>query len=189
MVSIVPVNKVISSSPGGILAAVFRDLESGEGLDNVSSRERLIEARINKSNDMSPSDISTAKGNIRKALLSPSITVKVMAKLIYIIGFDSFRLGVDIHDGDKLTTSEFVELELDDEGSATADRCLVELINKIYATLKEVKPSKASKMSIKEFTKGMKSKGVNNFEMWVGVANRQKPRGIKTYGIKVAIGE
>ena len=179
--------KVIAATPGGILAALLRDLEAGERLDNVVARERQIDLRGCTASDLTPADRSTAKGNIRKAFMSPSITLKTMSKLVWVLGFDEFHLGIDIFTDDA-TESHTVTIPASVEVGTgrTPDLYLTDLLNSIL--IKRNRRPKRAAMSIKAFTRHLESIGLRGYEVSIGIKADRHLSKQKTYAIGVVMG-
>lgn len=183
--------KKIDSSAGGVLSMLFQDAEQAVDMDNVDSREVAINRWMTENKwigataEMDSNKVSTIKGNLRKDFLRRSLTIKTFAKLMAIIGVKDLELGVEIIKPEGTTVR--VESKLDCL-SKEAPKVLNVLVEKISAS-EGKKPYKANgnSMSIKSFIRWMGVNGINIFDVYIRIQDKNNPHKTKELGVAVYI--
>lgn len=178
-----PHSKKISSSPGGILAILFRDVEQYLRMDNIDSREICILRSIGNTSGLDPNAVSTKKGNLRKDFLSDTLTIRTFLKLMSVLGVKKFSMGVAVFDSD-YGDGERSEVEVN---SLDDQDCLLRLIKIISSKTRIISEPKAGITSIKKFTRWMAKNGLKRFDMYIKIYSPNKTRSFEEIGIVVYI--
>ena len=101
--------KVTSSNINAILSMIFSDIMFKLGINQSVFQQKISKyiANVATNKVMTNKTLITERSSLKKELLSPEMTWKVFCKGINFIGYDSFKLKIDIyHNNGTVTTSE-----------------------------------------------------------------------------------